>query len=256
MYTMKYGTNSARQSTTASPLAVEISIAQLLQYCDLLRQATFPIASSSCGRRPVSSDVSRQDVPAMELQNPRELRSVRGSRKMARMALLTREQIETALTMLDAEIGRAGRRASIHLVGGAVMCLVFRARESTRDVDAWFDEPGVVRAAAARVAEALQLPADWLNDAAKGFLPAGAQFESWRALPNLEIFVANARTLFAMKSAAARTAEDAEDIRVLARELGITSPREALAVVEQYYAADRLPVRTRLLLEEMFHDRP
>ncbi|HUE84721.1 MAG TPA: hypothetical protein VMO26_01465 [Vicinamibacterales bacterium] len=170
------------------------------------------------------------------------------------MALLTREQIEAALAMLDAELGRAGQRASIHLVGGAVMCLVFRAREATRDVDAWFEEPGVVRAAAARVAEALQLPADWLNDAAKGFLPDGARFESWRVLPNLEIFVADARTLFAMKCAAARTEEDAGDIRALAGELGITTSREALAVVEQYYAADRLPVRTRLLLEEIFHD--
>ncbi len=175
---------------------------------------------------------------------------------MTRMALLTRDLIEAALTMLDAELGRAGQRASVHLVGGAVMCLVFHARESTRDVDAWFDAPGAVRAAAARVAEALQLPEDWLNDAAKGFLPAGARFESWRTLPNLEILVADARTLFVMKCAAARTEEDAGDIRVLARELGITTSREALAIVEQYYAAERLPVRTRLLLEELFDDRP
>jgi hypothetical protein len=173
---------------------------------------------------------------------------------MARMALLTREQIEAALAMLDAELGRAGQRASIHLVGGAVMCLVFRAREATRDVDAWFEEPGAVRAAAARVAEALQLPEDWLNDAAKGFLPAGARFESWRVLQNLEIFVADTRTLFAMKCAAARTEEDAGDIRVLARELGLTDARAALVVVEQYYPAERLPVRTRLLLEELFDD--
>jgi hypothetical protein len=185
----------------------------------------------------------------------RELRSVHGSHKMARMALLTRQQIEAALAMLDVELGRHGQRASIHLVVGAVMCLVFRTREATRDVDGWFDEPGVVRAAAARVAEALQLPADWLNDAAKGFLPAGARFESWRVLPNLEIFVADARTLFAMKCAAARTEEDAGDIRVLAGKLGLTASREALALVEQYYAADHLPVRTQLLLEEIFHDR-
>jgi hypothetical protein len=175
---------------------------------------------------------------------------------MAQMALLTREQIEAALALVDVELGRANERGSIYLVGGAVMCLVFRAREATRDVDGWFDDPGVVRAAAARVAETLQLPVDWLNDAAKGFLPAGARFEAWRMLPNLEIYVADARTLFAMKCAAARTNEDAGDIRVLARELGITSSREALAEVEQYYAADRLPVRTRLLLEEIFDDRP
>jgi hypothetical protein len=171
------------------------------------------------------------------------------------MALLTRDQIEAALAMLDSELGSAGQRASIHLVGGAVMCLVFHARESTRDVDAWFDAPGAVRAAAAKVAAALHLPENWLNDAAKAFLPAGARFESWRTLPNLEILVAETQTLFAMKCAAARTEEDAGDIRVLARELGITTSQDALTVVEQYYPADRLPVRTRLLLEELFDDR-
>lgn len=39
------------------------------------------------------------------------------------------------------------------------------------------------------------------------------------------------------------------------RELDNTTSRDALALVEQYYAADCLPVRTRLLIEEMFDDR-
>lgn len=160
------------------------------------------------------------------------------------------------MTALDAELARADQRASVHLVGGAVMCLVFRARESTRDVDAWFDDANAVRAAAARVAVALDLPENWLNDAAKAFVPPQGRFEAWRSLPNLEILVADTRTLFAMKCAAARTDEDASDIRVLARDLGLASSEEALQVVESYYPAERLPVRTRLLLEELLDDRP
>jgi hypothetical protein len=77
----------------------------------------------------------------------------------------------------------------------------------------------------------------------------------WQHKPNLEILVADARTLLAMKCAAARTEEDAGDISVLARALGVTSSTEALAIVAQYYPADRLPVRTRLLLEELLNDR-
>ena len=58
-----------------------------------------------------------------------------------------------------------------------------------------------------------------------------------------------------MTCAAARTAEDAGDIRLLAERLGLHSASQVLDVVLAYYPPDRLPVRARLLLEEMFDDR-
>jgi nitrous oxide reductase accessory protein NosL len=155
---------------------------------------------------------------------------------------LTRERIEAALVALDGVLGARGIRAQLYLVGGAVMCLVHRARTSTKDVDAWFTEPAAVREAARVVADDMGLPDDWLNDAAKAYLPAQPGFEAWRS---------DDRTLFAMKCAAARTAEDAEDISFLARRLGLASAQDALGVVLAYYPPERLPVRTRLLLEEM-----
>jgi hypothetical protein len=167
---------------------------------------------------------------------------------------LTREQIETALEALDAELERRGVKAQLYLVGGAVMCLVHQARTATRDVDAWFTEPAAVREAAREVAEQLSLPEDWLNDAAKGFVPSGAGFEAWRSLSHLDIAVADSRTLLAMKCAAARTTEDADDILFLANALGLSSSAEVLEVVLGYYPAERLPVRSRLLLEELLDD--
>ncbi len=166
--------------------------------------------------------------------------------------MLTREQIELAFERLDAELGRRGVRAECYLVGGAVMCLALEARPATKDVDAWFSEPQTVREAARVVAEDLALPVDWLNDAAKGFIPEGAGFELWRAYPNIVVSVADARTLLAMKCAASRTAEDAGDIRFLAERLELRTPEAVLAVVLAYIPEARLPVRTRLLIEEMF----
>jgi hypothetical protein len=167
---------------------------------------------------------------------------------------LSRDQITTALERLDELLGAAGVSASLYLVGGAVMCLVLNERESTKDVDAWFTEPERVRAASRQVADDLSLPESWLNDAAKAFIPDGAAFELWESWPHLEVLAADVSTLFAMKCAAARTEEDAKDIDALAKRLDIHSSVAALEVVARYYSPDRLPVRTRLLLEELLDD--
>lgn len=166
--------------------------------------------------------------------------------------MISRDAIVAALERLDEELGRDGVRAELYLVGGAVMCLALDARSATKDVDGWFTEPAAVRRAAARVADELGLPEDWLNDAAKAFVPRGAVFERWRALPHLDIAVADAETLLAMKCAASRSLEDADDIRTLARHLGLTTAEQVLGVTLRFFPPERLPVRTRLLVEEMF----
>jgi hypothetical protein len=171
------------------------------------------------------------------------------------MTVLAREQIVEALERLNAELSRRGVRAELYLVGGAVMCLALDARPSTQDVDGWFTEPAVVRQAARQVADDMGLPEDWLNDAAKGFVPAAARFERWRALGHLDVSVADLRTLLAMKCAAARTQDDSADIRFLADRLGLCTASDVLAVVTTFYPVDRLPVRSRLLVEELFDDR-
>jgi len=171
------------------------------------------------------------------------------------MTLLDAATISEALRRLNARLAARGERAELFLVGGAVMCLVHQVRPATKDVDAWFSNPQVVRAAAREVAAEMGLQNDWLNDAAKAYVPANAGYESWQALSHLAVSTIDARTLLAMKCAAARTAEDSADISFLAELLGLHSSAEILRVVLDYFPAERLPVRVRLLLEEMFDDR-
>jgi hypothetical protein len=166
--------------------------------------------------------------------------------------MLGQATIERAFARLNDELERVGERAEIYLVGGAAMWLVHRARLATKDVDGWFSIPSAVRRAAQLVAEELGLPEDWRNDAAKGFIPPGAGKDAYRDYSNLSIAVADTKTLFAMKCAAARTEEDSNDIRFLANVMGITSAAQALLAVAEYFPEEQLPVRSRLLLEELF----
>ncbi len=170
------------------------------------------------------------------------------------MSLLTREQILDALGRLDRELARIGIRAEIYVVGGAALCIALEARPATKDVDAFFTEPQAVREAARRVAEDMSLPEDWLNDAAKAFIPKNARFESYCSWSNLDVAIADEETLLAMKCAAARTDQDRKDIRFLVDRLQIKTPNEVLSLVLRYYPKEQLPIRTELLVEEIFDD--
>jgi hypothetical protein len=169
-------------------------------------------------------------------------------------ALLTRSDILRLFELLNADLVASGTQGEVYLVGGAVMCLAFEARHATRDVDGYFRPADIVRQAAGRVGTRAGVPADWLNDAVKAFLSPRGEFDPYLDLGHLKVFVAVPTYLLAMKCAAMRLGEefhDLEDVRYLLRYLNITRATEALEIVTRYFDAERLPLKTRLALEEL-----
>lgn len=167
-----------------------------------------------------------------------------------------RTTILAALRALGDELSQKGVRGQIFIVGGAAMALAYSTRRVTQDIDAVFEPKAEIYEAAARVAEQRGLPDDWLNDAAKAFMPG--HDDDARALPEIEgieITTASPRYLLAMKLMAARIGEDDEDIEVLLRECGIASTLEALELVERLYPTREPPLKARLFLETLFESR-
>lgn len=167
---------------------------------------------------------------------------------------LTRMDIRRLFELLDAELARANTAGELYLVGGAVMCLALDARPATRDVDAFFRPARVIRQAAARVAAQANVPANWLNDAVKGFLGGRGDFDPYLELPNLRVFVARPEYLLAMKCASMRLGEefhDLDDVRYLLRYLNVSTVQEALGIVTRYFDEGKLPPKSRLALEEL-----
>lgn len=167
---------------------------------------------------------------------------------------LTSADIRRLFDLLNDELASEGAEGELHLVGGAVMCLVLDARDATRDVDAFFRPPGIMREAAARVADRVGVPRSWLNDGVKAFLSPRGDFDPFLELSNLRVMVATPEYLLAMKCAAMRLGEefrDLDDIRFLLRYLNITQAEEALAVVLRYFDEAQILPKTRFALEEI-----
>lgn len=168
-----------------------------------------------------------------------------------------RARIMEALTALGEDLTRLGVRGQIYIVGGAAMALAYSTRRVTRDIDAVFEPKMVIYEAAARVAEDLGLPENWLNDGAKAFVPGNDPDQRpLLGVQGLEIAIASPRFLLAMKLMAMRFGEDEEDIQILLGAANVRSPGEAIALLRQLYPTREPPLKTQLYLKEIFASPP
>jgi hypothetical protein len=165
--------------------------------------------------------------------------------------MMSPEDILKYLGMLDGELGRIGTKGEICLYGGAVMCLLYQARPSTRDIDAVFRPTREIREVARRIAIQEGLDENWLNDGVKGFVTDHTQ-RVYLDLPSLKVYVPEPDYLLAMKTLAARVdATDRQDVITLIKELHINSAEEVFAVLEKYYPKEQIRPATRFFVEEI-----
>jgi hypothetical protein len=145
--------------------------------------------------------------------------------------------------------------------------LTLNYRVATKDVDAVFEkDKDFVRKIAAQIAEEFGWDEDWLHDGVKGWLSAAESDPAAKVFigtypsedePGLRVFVPRPEYLFAMKCRAMRVggtagSEDVEDIRRLAKAIGIENAQQALELVQAFYPRHVIEPKTQFGLEEIF----
>jgi hypothetical protein len=169
--------------------------------------------------------------------------------------MITKKQIGLLFEKLNSALSNLGEFGEIGIVGGAVMCLVYNARESTRDVDAIFEPKSILSRVAKQIAKEEGLSEDWLNDAVKGFLQPGFVRQEVLSLSNLRVWAPEPRYMLAMKCISARwDTNDRDDVIFLIKFLKLKTAESVYQILEGYYTKDKISSKTQFFVEEIFEE--
>ena len=166
--------------------------------------------------------------------------------------MLRRAQTKKYLEEINQTMKDMGVTGEICIYGEAVMCLVFKSRPATMDIDAVFEPSKKIRDAASAIAEANGLKKDWLNDGVKGFVVKHGQkiLFNWS---NLKIYYPEPEYILAMKTMASRVdTTDKKDIQFLIKALNIKSSEEVFKIIEKYYRKKQIKPATQYFIMELF----
>lgn len=165
---------------------------------------------------------------------------------------LDAELITSLFEKLSSKLEAENITAEMFVVGGAAMSLAYDNRRITRDIDAYFVPASKLRDIILSVGKEANLHPDWLNDAAKGFLP-GTDDEATTVFSSefLTVKVSSPKYLLAMKLYASRTESDFDDAVLLAKHLKLETEAELFDVVTSYYPPERVNVKTKYFIQEI-----
>ncbi|MGL4339994.1 MAG: DUF6036 family nucleotidyltransferase [Rhodoglobus sp.] len=165
---------------------------------------------------------------------------------------LNAEHLHKLFQELSESLQTRGLHAQIFVVGGAAMALAYDRQRMTRDVDALFEPASEVRDIAAEMADSHGLEPDWLNDGAKGFMPATDEhprtvFES----DSMLVQVPSPEYLLAMKLHASRGERDLNDAAILYNKARYIKPQEGIDLLRRSYPSSMLLPKHRYVVEEV-----
>lgn len=171
---------------------------------------------------------------------------------MTQAGQLDADGVRALFGELSDRLAAAGVSAQLFVVGGAAMALAYDADRLTRDVDALFVPAPEVRRIAEEMSGPHGLEPDWLNDAAKGFLPGSDEhphtvFES----ESLLVQVPSPEYLLAMKLHASRDDRDLDDAALLFNRLGYINAQECIDLLTATYPTGQLLPRHPYIADEV-----
>lgn len=151
-----------------------------------------------------------------------------------------RVEVERLLGLLSVKLTDRRIAGKVYIVGGAAIALQHDGRRTTDDVDALAAPAGAVGAAAREVAAEEGLPDNWLNDAARAWIPPLPEGQSMDpgSDPGLGIETAPPEHLLAMKIVAQRGKRDMDDIVLLARGLRVSRAEDLYNITIDAYGED------------------
>lgn len=163
------------------------------------------------------------------------------------MEPLSAAELRAALGEVAGRLQRRGRQARVYVVGGAAMVLAYGADRLTRDIDAAVIEGhGPLLEEVRALARERAWPTTWLNEQATAYMPPVPDSDSRVVLdhPALVVAAASPRHMLAMKARAARAADVADAVNLLAR-CGYATVEEVEGLVAELFPGEHLGERQR-----------
>jgi len=149
----------------------------------------------------------------------------------------SKKDIIKYLEEVNKKLEQRNKFGEIMLCGGAVLTLIYEARNSTHDIDAVFNPKEDMKEIIDEITLENNLDSQWLNDDVSMFTKEFKNLTSseYLKLSRLTVSVLDAESLLAMKLVSARDSTyDLSDVVTLIKHLGIKNVEELYAVIEKY----------------------